>query len=112
MLTVSLHGIYIHAPIGAYKEEHILGNEFEIDVDVLVNIADGEPLPFVDYTLIRQTVEEIMNWQGRLLEDFVQEIHSRLKEQFPIAEKVSVTIRKLHPPMSGKTKYAQVRYEA
>lgn len=112
MLTVSLHGIYVHAPIGAYKEEHILGNEFEVDVDVHIPVAEGADWPFADYTHIRQTVTDIMNNEGSLLEDFAKNIHTKLKTDFHFAEKIRVVIRKLHPPMPGKIKYAQVAYES
>ena len=44
MLTVSLHGINIHAPHGLYPEEHILGNAFVIDVDLW--LPDVHPWPF------------------------------------------------------------------
>jgi hypothetical protein len=52
MLTVSLHGIKLYAPYGLYPEENILGNDFEIDVDIFLPTFNDRPLPFVDYTLI------------------------------------------------------------
>ena len=39
MLTVSLYGITINAPIGLYPEEHILGTTFETDVDIWLPAA-------------------------------------------------------------------------
>jgi 7,8-dihydroneopterin aldolase/epimerase/oxygenase len=110
MLTVSLHGIKIHAPHGLYPEEHILGNAFEIDVDLWLN--DAQPWPFADYTLVQKTVSGVFQKKGQLLETFVLNIHTALKEHFPIAEKVRVAVRKLHPPMAGDVAYAQVCYEA
>ncbi len=109
MLTVSLHGIKIQAPHGLYPEEHILGNTFEIDVDV--SLPDAQPWPFADYTLIQQTVAHVFNQPGQLLETFVENIHASLKEKFPVAEKIKVAVRKLHPPMPGETAFAQVCYE-
>ncbi len=43
MLTVSLHGIKVHAPHGLYEQEHVLGNNFEVDVDIW--LPDAEPMP-------------------------------------------------------------------
>jgi len=108
MLSISLHGIKIHAPHGLYPEEHILGNAFEADVDVW--LPDAQPWPFADYVLIQKTVVDIFNQPGQLLETFTYNIHTALKEVFPIAEKIKVCIRKLHPPMPGEVKYAQVCY--
>ncbi len=108
MLTVSLHGIKIHAPHGLYPEEHILGNAFEIDVDLW--LPDAQPWPFADYVLIQKVVADIFNQPGQLLETFTYNIHTALKETFPVAEKIKVCVRKLNPPMPGEVKFAQVCY--
>ena len=110
MLTVSLHGIKIHAPHGLYPEEHILGNVFEIDVDLWLH--DTLPWPFADYTIINKVVSDTFQMPGQLLETFVANIYNSLKEQFPIAEKIRVCIKKLHPPMAGDVAYAKVCFEA
>lgn len=109
MLTVSLHGIKINAPHGLYPEEHILGNTFEVDVDI--SLPDAQPWPFADYTLIQKVVAGIFQQPGQLLETFVYNIHMALKENITAAEKVRVVVRKLHPPMPGHVSYAQVCYE-
>ncbi len=109
MLTVSLHKIKIHAPHGLYPQEHILGNIFEIDVDIW--LPDALPWPYADYTLIQSTVAAVFNQPGQLLETFVLNIYNVLKEQFPLSEKIRVAIRKLNPPMPGEAAWAQVCYE-
>ena len=110
MLTVSLHGIKIHAPHGLYPQEHILGNEFVTDVDIW--LPDAQPWPFADYTLIRQIVADVFAQPGQLLETFVANIHAELKENFAESQKIRVAIKKLHPPMPGDVAYAMVCYEA
>lgn len=112
MFTVSLHGIHVHAPHGLYPQEHILGNDFEIDVDVFANTTHAGEWPFIDYTVISQTVYAVFNQPGQLLETFVKNIHTSLKEQFPEAQKIRVAVRKLRPPMQGDVKYSQVVFEA
>jgi 7,8-dihydroneopterin aldolase/epimerase/oxygenase len=109
MLTVSLHGIKIEAPYGLYPEERITGNTFETDVDIW--LPDQKPWPFADYAIINRVVHEVFAVSGELLEEFVAKIHSRVREEFPYAEKVRVAIRKLHPPMPGTAAYSQVCYE-
>lgn len=110
MLSVSLHGIKLIAPHGLYPEEHILGNKFEVDVDIW--LPDALPWPYADYTIIQHTVTTIFLRQGQLLETSVHNIHSALKAEFPVAEKIKVAVRKLNPPMTGYVAYAQVCYEA
>lgn len=89
----------------------MLGNEFEVDVDVLVPVAENAEWPFIDYTVIHALVAEIFQMPGLLLETFVQKIHTALKGRFPEAEKIKVAVRKLHPPMPGDVGYSQVQYE-
>lgn len=111
MLTVSLRGIKLHSPHGLYPEELVLGNDFEIDVDIYLAVSNTKPWPFVDYALIHGIVVNVFNQQGQLLETFVQHIHSAIKMNVPDAEKVKVAIRKMHPPLQGDVNYAQVEYE-
>ena len=111
MLTVSLHGIAVSAKRGLYAEEHLLNNHFEIDADVLIHADNVDTLPFVDYTLIRKAVDDAFSRKYDTLEQFIQDIHKKLKAEFPHAEKIRIAIRKLHPPMNGQTAYAQVVYE-
>lgn len=112
MLTVSLHGIKISAPHGLYAEEKVLGNQFEIDVDVQLATEPDMALPFVDYILISSIVADVFLRPEQLLEKFVQQIHTELKQNVPEALKIKVAVRKLHPPMAGDIRYAQVAYEA
>lgn len=109
MLTVSLHGIRIQAPHGLYKEEHVLGNVFEIDVDVW--LSDVQPWPFADYSVIQSTVAEIFGKPEALLETLVYSTHATLKQRIEAAEKIRVAVRKLNPPLPGEVAYSQVCYE-
>lgn len=111
MLTISLHGIKLHAKVGLYAEEKVTGNDFEIDVDVFVPANSASAFPFVDYTIIYTIVRQAFEEEGELLETFVQLIHSKLTTQFPIAEKIRVAVRKLNPPLEGDVNYSQVCYE-
>lgn len=110
MLSVSLHGIQITAPIGLYPQEHILGNVFEVDADVY--LPDAEPWPYADYVVIREVVTAIFNEPGQYLETFTARIHAALKKEFEMAVKIRVAVRKLNPPMPGQAAFAQVCYEA
>ena len=110
MLTVSLHGIKIHALVGLYPEEQISGNDFVIDVDVW--LPELKPWYYADYTIINSIVSEKFEQKEKLIETVVQKIHSALKDKFPIAEKIRVAIKKMNPPMPGNVAYAMVTYEA
>lgn len=111
MFTVSLHGIKLHAKVGLYPEEKITGNDFEIDVDVTVDIRDTKAFPFIDYAIIGALVTEAFRQPGELIETFAKSIHQSIVNTFSEADKVKVTIRKMHPPLSANVAYSQVSYE-
>jgi 7,8-dihydroneopterin aldolase/epimerase/oxygenase len=109
MLSVSLHGIVIKAPIGLYPEEKIVGNTFETDVDIW--LPDVQPWPFADYSIVHQTVHSVFAAPHELIETVVFDIHTILAAQFPFAQKIRVAVRKLAPPLSGQVAFSQVCYE-
>ena len=111
MLTVSLHGIAISSPRGLYAEEHKIHNSFEVDVDIIVPAGNVNEIPFVDYTILRAVVAQAFEQPYELLEHFIRDIHTQLKQSFPESERIKIAIRKMHPPMPGRVGYAQVVYE-
>lgn len=111
MLTVSLHNIRIHGKHGLYPEEAILGNWFEVDVDVKVQVTAKDKWPFVDYSVINKKVHDIFGNPTPLLETLVLQIHESLKSMAPEGSVVRVAIRKMHPPMPGDVAYSQVCFE-
>lgn len=110
MLTVSLHKIAIHAPIGLYPEEKITGNDFETDVDVW--LPDARPWPFLDYTMINDVVADVFSWPVETLEALVQGIYDELRQRVPHAEKIRVVVRKMAPPVGATVAWSQVAFEA
>lgn len=112
MLTVSLHGVKVVAPIGLYPQEKIMPNTFEVDVDVWVHTEPGEPWPFVDYAIINDVILSVFTPDVQLLEELAQHIHHRIKLQFEdMVQKIKVCVRKLHPPFSNEVAFSQVCWE-
>ncbi|MBS1772819.1 MAG: dihydroneopterin aldolase [Bacteroidetes bacterium] len=111
MLTVSLHGIRIVAPIGLYPEEKINPNTFEADVDIWAATEQGKEWPFIDYAIIHTIVKEAFTPDVELLETLVQKIHAAIQQQFTATEKIKVCIRKLQPASLHDTAYSQVCWE-
>lgn len=109
MFTISLHQIKINAPIGLYPQEQILGNYFEVDIEVQVpNYSDKA---FVDYTLLNHIVQQEMNRKEKILEQIALNIYEETKKAFSFASKIKISIRKLNPPMNGEIAYAQIVFE-
>ncbi|OSZ82760.1 hypothetical protein CAP35_05715 [Chitinophagaceae bacterium IBVUCB1] len=111
MLTVSLHGIRVVAPIGMYAIEKTEPNTFETDVDVWVRTEAGSAWPFIDYAIINRIVADAFTPDKETLEELVQQIHAAIKSAFADAEKIKVCIRKLHPRLDTPAAYSQVCWE-
>jgi dihydroneopterin aldolase len=112
MLTVSLHCIRTHGPHGLYPEEAVRGNDFEIDVDVRLPATINDNWPLIDYARINEIVRIIMHGEPvPLLEMLVRSIWQNIRKEWPHLTHIKVCIRKLHPPMEGDVKAAQVCFE-
>ncbi|MCC6186463.1 MAG: dihydroneopterin aldolase [Chitinophagaceae bacterium] len=109
MFTISLLNILLDAPIGLYPEEHVLQNQFSVDIEVQVKNY-SEKL-FVDYTLLNAIVKRRFDSDEKILESLALHIYSDTKNEFPFVEKIKIVIRKLHPPMPGSVGCAQVVFE-
>ena len=101
MLTIHLHKLLFHSFHGFYDEERVLGNEFEVNADVVVDIPE-------QITTLRQTVNYIniydvickkMQQATPLLETVAQELTSAIHELDPRIKSVHITIKKSSPPI-------------
>ena len=110
MVTVSLHGIALHAPIGMYPGEKERGNDIEIDVDLHFPTSLTQ-LTFVDYSTIHTLATSLATVPTNTLEELIQSIRSALIKAYPHATSTKVCIRKLNPPLAGSVRYAEVCWE-
>lgn len=110
MFTISLHKVKIFAPLGLYPQELILGNRFEVDIDIQTEVSD-ENGRFVDYTILNTLIQNTFKSDIHTLEKIAQTIHTAAFEQFPFIKHTKVTVRKISPPMPGDMAFAQVIFE-
>lgn len=104
MLTVSLNNLQFEACHGIFPEEKVLGNSFEVDCSV--DIPDpGYVIRHIEETVNYQKLYDIIREQMEiatpLLETVAMGIGTRIRESFPAVMAISVSIRKLHPPIKG-----------
>jgi 7,8-dihydroneopterin aldolase/epimerase/oxygenase len=102
MLTIHLHNLIFFAHHGLYEQEKILGNEFVVNVDI-------EHLPIteninnihqtINYVLVYNLVKQRMAEPTDLLETIAQDLCTVIFNQFKLAQKVSISITKKHPPV-------------
>lgn len=114
MITVEIRKLRLFAYHGLFPEERKTGNEFEINLAVsylpqkerIDAIADT-----VNYARLFQLVKEEFQTPTALLETLAMAITGVIREEFPFVKKISLSIDKLHPPITGFTGQVGVKYE-
>lgn len=109
---IGLEDVRIFAPHGFFEEEHLMGNEFSIDVEVEATItaaAENDDLGgTVNYATIYYLLQAEMKKPTQLLEALAYRMGSRIMNQFDSVSSVRLRLRKLNPPLGGKVGAAVV----
>jgi dihydroneopterin aldolase len=112
MITVALHGAEFFAKHGYYPEEQVLGCKFAVDISVdflpLEDLNKDHLSNTVNYEQLYDITFREMQHPRKLIETLAQAIIDEVKKQYPYIEKVTVTIKKLNPPMKGKVANSSV----
>ncbi len=110
MLTVALTSLRFHSFHGMYPEEQVTGNEFEVDISVDLDEPSeaGDIGSSVDYELVHAIVKREMMIPRKLLEEVVAAMASAVSARFPFIRRLSVTVKKLHPPVPGEAANSSV----
>lgn len=102
MLSIHLHNLHFFSYHGLYEEERVLGNHFELNLDVKhgpKRLPVQELADTVDYVSVYELVRERMAIPTPLLETVVTEIAKEILIRFALAEEVFISIRKMYPPI-------------
>ena len=112
MLTIHLHNLLFHSFHGMYKEEKILGNDFEVNVDVSIKAQENitKLRQSVDYVSLYSIIKQVMDQPTPLLEKLVQELAEKIRLLDEKIEGVSISIKKLNPPIGNLQGIVGVSY--
>ncbi|MEE3335830.1 MAG: dihydroneopterin aldolase [Candidatus Latescibacterota bacterium] len=100
-----LMNLVFHAYHGLLPEEERLGQRFEVDVELLLDLAAAaradEPQLTVDYTDALALVEQIVT-QCRfgLVEALAEALAEGIRQRFSTLEGVIIRVRKPNPPVA------------
>lgn len=109
--TVSLIDARFFSPIGFYKEEQVLGNEFFVSVSVSFPFLNEETENLsntLNYELLYEVVSNVMKPTRKLLESAADEILQAVIALQPKCQQVHVRIKKSNPPFGGDVSSSQV----
>jgi dihydroneopterin aldolase len=103
MLSIQLNNITLFGHHGIYEEEKLLGNEFELDI-VVKHSPKQLPVEHlsdtINYISVYELVKQRMAIPTPLLETLATDIARQILTRFSLAESASVSIKKMHPPVS------------
>ncbi len=110
--------IQFYAYHGVLEEENRLGQKFEVDLEMYLDLQKaGESDNIndtINYAKVYDVVNEIlMGTKRQLLEAIAENISQEILTQFAISE-IVVRVRKLNPPIHGylKSVAVEIRREA
>ena len=111
--TIELKGLRFFAEHGMYNEERKVGNEFE--VDVIISCKSPRKLitsihQTINYVEVYRIVQEEFAIRKFLLETCAMQISDKLEKQFPEIKKLTISIRKLNPPITNFSGSVAINY--
>jgi dihydroneopterin aldolase len=112
MKKVSVHNLSLYGYHGCLPEEAIIGTNYLIDIDVEFDFSSAaksdDLLQTVDYVVMAKLVKEEMAIRANLIENVVQRIHKRLRNEYPKSGLITVTLSKLNPPAEAELEKVSV----
>ncbi|TAF34194.1 MAG: dihydroneopterin aldolase [Cytophagales bacterium] len=111
MFKISLKGLEFYAYHGVYAEEQILGNAYEVNVQLEVLLLKNKGYELkdtVDYGQVYELIKQRMTKAEPLLENLVWDLADSLFTQFNLVNALTLSIQKKQPPLGGLAKAAEV----
>jgi dihydroneopterin aldolase len=112
--TVHLNSVCLFGYHGLHEEEKKVGNDFEVTISMRIKGPAEDKISIndtIDYAEVYDLVKEIFNQRQDLLETICINISSAIKNGFPQLRKISVQIKKLHPPIASFVGSVGVTYQ-
>ncbi len=110
--VIRLIGLSFYGYHGCGEAEKETGRVFEVDCEIQTDLsgsgASDDLADTVDYRQVYTTIKGVVEGRSHsLLESLATEIARLLLDKFP-TERVTLTVRKLHPPIAGHLKHVEV----
>ncbi|KQS39838.1 dihydroneopterin aldolase [Pedobacter sp. Leaf194] len=109
--TVALKDVKCFALHGYYPEEQLIGNHFVVDLETefTPQAFDDQLAKTVNYEHLNTIVQDEMKNTQKLLETVLNNIISKVIALYPFVDHVTVSLKKLNPPMPGQVGHSFVK---
>jgi dihydroneopterin aldolase len=103
---VFVSGLLIHAHHGVMEHESKVGQRFELDIELAMDLKDAarsdKLVDTVSYSAIVETADRAFTAKShRLVESAAGAVADAILTAFPRVEQVEVTVRKPHAPIAA-----------
>lgn len=110
--AIELKGMRFYAYHGVFEQETILGNQFEVNLRMEVDLSTAcetdQLEDTVSYAEIYDLIKLEMMIPSKLLEHVAWRIHRKIKERFPQITQIEVRLSKKNPPVEGEVESAEI----
>ena len=107
MAKIRIDGMQFYAYHGCFPEERLVGTNFVVDcwfkLDVNHAAKTDDLKKTIDYQQVYQVIAKEMGQPSSLLENVAYRILKSLQSNFPTVKKANISIKKMNPPLGGKT---------
>lgn len=103
--TIQLEEMRFYAYHGVSEQERKVGNDYSVSLIVHVPIEaavwSDDLSETINYAELYDLVRQEMRISSRLIEHVAGRIVTAIRTRFPQITGLTVTVRKMHPPISG-----------
>ncbi|MCO6460183.1 MAG: dihydroneopterin aldolase [Saprospiraceae bacterium] len=114
-LIVGFEQLSVHAPIGLYPEEKILGNDFLVDLKVAIRPSEVQVIEdisqTIDYGALAEMTANVLKKGSDLIETCAQKIIKLIQTKYPETTGVSLKITKVRPITLPRLNYTVVQLD-
>ncbi len=112
MGRIDIEGMKFYAYHGHFDAEQVVGNSFEVNVQLKTDCrkaAESDKLEdALNYQAVYECIKHQMQTPSALLENVAQRILDALYAEFPSIKKARIKISKMNPPMGGEIERVSV----
>lgn len=112
MYTVKLNELKYRAGHGLFGQEELVGNDYVVTVEVtkdLVLSTQNDLNTLIDYSLLKDLIDQRMSVDTPLLEDLVAHMVMDIQRVYPKTQG-KIRIQKIQPPFGGRCHSSEVEY--
>lgn len=113
MDTITLKSLKFSGKHGYYDKERREGNHFELDVIAKGNykaaIANDDLDQTFNYEIVKEVAQRVFKGPSeKLIESLCSRIGNEIFERSTITKELTISLRKLNPPIGVPAEYAEI----